>query len=147
MKNQDYHTILSVDATPQEAFKSINSVTKWWTEYLEGSSKKIDDVFTVRFDDIHVSTQKIVELIPDKKIVWLVTDSKLTFVENQHEWTNTKISFELSIVNNKTQIHFTHYGLSPNVQCYNGCTQGWDYYIKESLLKLLTEGKGTPELK
>jgi len=147
MNEQNYHICFVVNATAQEAFKSINSVSKWWTENLEGSSQKLNDEFTVRFGDVHVSNQKLIELIPDKKIVWLVTDSRLNFVEDKHEWTNTKIVFEILTQNNKTQIHFTHFGLTPDVQCYEGCSRGWDFYIKESLFKLLTNGKGTPELK
>src|SRR5438876_10716284 len=96
MKKQDYTVSITVDATAQEAFKSINSVKKWWTEHLEGSSQKTGDEFTVRFGDIHVSTQKLVEVIPGKKVVWLVTDSRLNFVKDKHEWTNTKISFEIA---------------------------------------------------
>jgi hypothetical protein len=147
MKNRDYHTSITVNATPQEAFKSINSVTKWWTENLEGSSQKLNDEFIVRFDDVHVSKQKLVEVIPDKKVVWLVTDSRLNFVKDKHEWTNTKISFEIAEKGGKTQIHFTHIGLVPVAECYNGCSNAWGQYIKGSLFKLLTEGKGAPELK
>lgn len=145
MKEQDYTASITVNATAQEAFKSINNVSTWWTENLEGSSQKLNDEFTVRFDDIHVSKQKLVEVIPDKKVVWLVTESKLNFIKDKHEWTNTKISFELSNKENKTQINFTHIGLVPNVECYDMCVKGWDQYIKGSLFKLLTEGKGTPE--
>ncbi len=147
MKEQDYTVSITVNATPQEAFKSINSVSKWWTENLEGSSQKLDDEFTVRFGDVHVSTQKLVEVIPDKKVVWLVTDSKLNFVKDKHEWTDTKISFEIAEKGGKTQINFTHIGLVPQVECYSGCTNAWGQYIKGSLFKLLTEGKGTPTLK
>lgn len=147
MKDQNFHIALTVNCTSEEAFKCINNVTKWWTENLIGSSQKLNDVFSVQFDSIHASTQKITELIPNKKITWLVTDSSLTFVENQHEWTNTRISFELSTPNkNQTQLHFTHYGLVQEIQCYKGCAEGWNYYIKGSLYKLLTEGKGTPEI-
>lgn len=144
MKGEDYHTSIAVDATAHEAFKSINSVSKWWTENLEGSSEQLNDEFTVRFGDIHFSKQKLVEVIPDKKVVWLVTDSKLNFLKNKHEWTNTKILFEIAENDGKTQINFTHVGLVPEVECYNSCTNAWGQYINGSLFKLLAEGKGTP---
>ena len=147
MKQQDYHTSIAVDATEHEAFESINSVTKWWTENLEGSSQKLNDEFTVRFGDVHYSRQKLVEVIPDKKVVWLVTDSKLNFLKDKQEWTNTKISFEIVEKGDKTQIHFTHIGLIPGLECYNDCTNAWGQYIKGSLFRLLTEGKGKPGLK
>lgn len=146
MKKQDYHVSMTVNATVKEVFKNINSVTKWWTDDLEGNSQKLNDEFTVQFGDVHVSKQKLIEVVPDKKVVWLVTDSKLNFIKDQQEWTNTKISFELSQHDNKTQINFTHIGLVPQVECYNSCAKGWDYFIKGSLFKLLTEGKGTPGL-
>ncbi len=146
MKNKDYKISLTVDAPLHEVFQKINCVTDWWTDELKGHSEKVNDVFTVQFGDIHLSTQKVIELIPNKKIVWLVTDSKLTFIEKQQEWTNTQIVFELSHSNNQTQLDFTHIGLVPEVQCYDGCSKGWDYYINGSLFKYLTTGKGTPGL-
>ncbi|GAC1300691.1 MAG: SRPBCC domain-containing protein [Mucilaginibacter sp.] len=146
MNKKDFTITLLVDKTPQETFDTINNVRGWWTENLEGSSRKPGDEFAVRFDDIHMSKQKLVEVVPGKKVVWLVTDSKLNFVEDKQEWTNTKISFEIAEQSRQTQIKFTHFGLVPEVQCYNGCSTGWTYYIG-SLYKLLTEGKGTPELK
>jgi hypothetical protein len=146
MTTKDYTISLTVDAPAKEVFKNINSATKWWTEVLDGKSEKLNDEFTVYFGDVHVSTQKLVEFIADRKVVWLVTKSKLNFIKDKQEWTNTKISFEISEEDNKTQVRFTHFGLVPNVECYKDCTKGWDYYIKGSLYKLLTQGKGTPEL-
>lgn len=144
MKKHDYNVNITVNATPQEAFKSINSVTKWWTENLEGNSQKLHDEFTVRFGDVHVSTQKLIEVMPNKKVVWLVTDSNLNFIEDKHEWTNTKISFEISTRDNKTQIHFTHAGLIPTVECFDACSNAWSEYIQQSLLGLINTGKGKP---
>ncbi|WP_026209754.1 SRPBCC domain-containing protein [Cytophaga aurantiaca] len=146
MKNKDYSIELIVDKPIHEVFNSINTVAAWWTDDIKGSTEKLNDVFTVQFADMHISTQKIIELIPDKKIVWLVTDSHLSFLKDKSEWTNTEIHFELSRSNNQTHILFTHVGLVPNIECYKDCTKGWDYYVKGSLYKFLTEGKGTPGL-
>ncbi len=144
VSSPNYKATIMVDSVAKEVFDSINNVTKWWTENLEGNTQKLGDEFTVRFGDVHFSKQKLIEVIPNEKVVWLVTDSKLNFVEDKHEWTNTKISFEITNHDDKTQLHFTHIGLVPEFQCYNGCVKGWDYYIKGSLYKLLTEGKGMP---
>jgi len=147
MEKQNYTASLKVDAPPQEVFKSINNVTDWWTENLEGSSQKLNDEFTVQFGNIHYSSQKLVEFIPNKKVVWLVTDSHLSWIKDKQEWTNTKISFEIISKGTYTQLIFTHIGLVPEIECYNDCRKGWDQYIKNSLFKLLTSGKGQPDKK
>ena len=144
MKQQDYHTAIKVDATVHEAFNYINNVTKWWTENLEGSSQKLNDEFTVRFGDVHYSKQKLVEVVPDKKIVWLVTDSQLNFLKDKQEWNNTRVSFEISTQNGKTKIDFTHIGLAPEIECYDACSNAWSQYIQGSLFSLITTGKGQP---
>jgi hypothetical protein len=144
MKKQDYTISITVDATPHEAFKGINNVTKWWTENLEGSSQKLNDEFTVRFWDVHVSTQKLIEVIPDKKVVWLITDSNLNFIEDKQEWNGTKISFEISGRDGKTEIIFTHIGLVPQIECFHDCSNAWGQYIQKSLQNLINTGKGHP---
>ncbi len=144
METQDYTATLLVDKTPEEVFNAINNIPIWWTGDLEGNSQKLGDAFTVHFGEIHVSTQKLIELIPNKKVVWLVTESNLNFIKDRQEWNNTKVSFEISEQDGKTQIKFTHIGLVPEVECFKDCSMGWDYFIKGSLFKLLTEGKGTP---
>ena len=74
--------------------------------------------------------------------VWLVTESNLSFTKNKSEWTGTKIIFEISELNNKTQVRFTHIGLVPTVECYRDCSNGWTELIQKSLLSLITKGKG-----
>ena len=144
MKAQDYTESMTVNASAHEAFNAINSVSQWWTEDLEGSSRHLNDEFTVRFGDVHVSTQKLVEVVHDKRDVWHVTASNLSFIKDQHEWTGTKISFDLAEKDGKTQITFTHTGLVPDVECYNGCTNAWGHYLKGSLVSLISTGKGQP---
>lgn len=147
MKAQDYHTSITVDATAEEAFESINSVTSWWTENMEGSSQELNDEFSVRFGDVHYSKQKLVEVVPGKKVVWLVTDSKLNFLKDKQEWDNTRISFEISTEKGKTKIDFKHIGLVPEIECFDACSNAWGQYIQQSLLPLINTGKGQPEKK
>ncbi|HZB15317.1 MAG TPA: SRPBCC domain-containing protein [Chryseolinea sp.] len=147
MNKKDYSTSITVKATPRHVFESINNVSKWWTENFEGKAENLNDEFTVRFfHDIHVSTQKLVEVIPDKKVVWLVTDCNLNFVEDKKEWINTKITFEIFEKGDKTQIRFTHIGLDPGFECFNDCSNAWGQYV-QSLSNLITSGKGNPTLK
>jgi len=147
MTTNNYRTSITVDATPHEAFECINNVTGWWTENLEGESQKQGDEFSVRFGDVHYSNQRLTEVIPDKKVVWLITDSRLNFIKDKEEWTNNRIEFLITAENNKTRVNFTQIGLVPEGECYDACSNAWSQYIQQSLYSLITKGKGMPEKK
>jgi hypothetical protein len=147
MNHKNFSISFKVDQTPEQVFEAINKVEKWWTENLEGSCRQLDDEFEVRFAEVHYSKQKLVEFIPAAKVVWLITDSHLSFLKNKREWTHTKVSFEIGEQNNKTLFRFTHIGLVPDIECYNACSNAWSDYINHSLYKLITTGKGEPSPK
>jgi len=69
MSNQNYTTTFTVDQTPEEAFAAINNVRGWWPGEIEGSTEKLGDEFTYRYEDVHYSKQKITELISGKKVI------------------------------------------------------------------------------
>jgi Activator of Hsp90 ATPase homolog 1-like protein len=146
MEKQDYTAIILVKDTANKAFKSINHVTAWWTENIEGSSEKLNDIFTIHFGEAFV-TMKIVQSVPDKMVVWNVTDCYLHWLADKQEWKNTQIVFEISAEGDSTRIQFTHVGLTPQVECYDGCVKGWDQYFTDSLAKLINEGQGLPQKK
>lgn len=147
----DFTTTLSIDKSPKEVYNAVNNVRGWWSgfygEHIEGNTDKLNDEFTFRAGDgVHYSKQKLIEMIPDKKVVWLVTDSELTFIDEKNEWTGTKISFEISEQDGKTQLRFTHLGLIPDFQCYDGCSSAWSQYLQQCLLPLIQTGKSNPHV-
>jgi hypothetical protein len=147
MKNPSFTTNFSVDQTPEEAFNAINNVRGWWSEEIEGGTGTPGDEFTYRHKDVHSCKLKLIEVIPDNKVVWLVLDNHFNFIEDDSEWKGTKITFEISKKGGKTEVHFTHLGLVPEYECYGVCSNAWGSYINGSLQSLITTGKGRPNPK
>jgi hypothetical protein len=88
MNHKDYQTSIIVNVNAKEAQGAINKVSEWWTKEaagvkteFEGQSTKLNDEFVLRHGENHYSKQKLIEVIPDKKVVWFVTDSKLNWIE------------------------------------------------------------------
>ena len=142
MTTKDFTTTIVVDNSPEEVFNAINDVCGWWQGEIKGSSKQLNDEFEYRMLDIHYSKQKLVEIIPNEKVVWLVTESNLSSFKDKTEWNGTNIIFEISEINGKTQWRFTHIGLVTQFQCYGDCSGAWGMLIEQSLFSLITTGKG-----
>jgi len=147
MKNQNYTTTFLVDQTPAEVFNAITNVKGWWSEEVDGGTENLNDVFLYHYQDVHLCKIKLIEVVPNEKIVWYVLDNHFNFTEDEKEWTDTQIVFEISRKGNQTQLRFTHVGLVPSYECYDICRQGWGNYIDSSLYHLITTGKGEPNPK
>jgi len=147
MENQNFTITILVDQSPKEVFNAINNVRGWWSEEIEGSTDKLNDEFTYHYKDIHIAKMKLIEVIPDKKVVWLVIDNHFNFTKDINEWKGNKIIFEIDQKDNKTQLKFTQVGLVPQYECYDICREAWSNYIKNSLRSLITTGKGQPNPK
>ncbi|HXB40027.1 MAG TPA: SRPBCC domain-containing protein [Bacteroidia bacterium] len=143
MVNKNYTATIEVTNSPEEIFQRItNDVAKWWGgKDFSGRSINANDEFIVNHPGAHYSKQKLVEVIPGKKVVWLVTESKLSWLKNQEEWTNTKMVFEISAKSYSYLLHFTHEGLVPEKESYIRCSEGWNMVIKDWLYTLIMYGK------
>lgn len=142
--NKNLTITMSFDESPKKVFDAVANVRGWWSEDLKGTSDKPGGKFTYQYKDIHKSIQKVTEFVPNKKIVWRVLDSNLSFLKQKDEWTNTEVIFEITKKGDKTQLRFTHVGLTPDVECYDACFDGWGYFIKKSLKSLIKTGEGKP---
>lgn len=142
MTTSNFTTTILVDNSAKEAFDAINNVRGWWHGKVEGNTANFNDEFEYRWEDIHYSKQKVVEIIPNARVVWLVTDSNLSFTEDKNEWKGTRIIFEIFEKGNKTEIRFTHFGLTPEFECFDACSNGWTQLIQKSLFGLITAGQG-----
>ena len=147
MNGQTFATAFSVDQTPKQVFAAINNVRGWWSEEIEGDTGKLGDEFKYRYKDIHRSKIKLTEVIPDKKVVWLVLDNYFNFTEDKSEWKGTKVVFEIAKKGNKTEVRFAHQGLVPEYECFDVCSNAWRSYINGSLRSLIATGKGNPNKK
>ena len=143
-KQQDFSYQLTFKASAKETMKKISEVDHWWAKNFKGNASKLHDTFSVYFGDTFVDFT-ISEYIPGKKITWLVTDCNLHWINDKKEWNNTEVAWTLTEHDGKTKIDFVHKGLTPGSECYDNCKPGWTHHLKDSLLKLIDEGKGFPE--
>ena len=143
---QDFSIAFTLEQTPGAVFKAINDVRSWWTGDVAGATDVLGAEFTYRYADMHYSKHKITELIPGEKVVWTVLDGHIDFVDNKDEWIGTTIEFEIARKDERTEIRFTHVGLVPQNQCFNGCSNAWTYYINDSLRGLIEREMATPPI-
>jgi Activator of Hsp90 ATPase homolog 1-like protein len=144
MSDQSYTTSFSVHRTPDEVFDAITNARGWWSEEIEGDADRVGEEFTFRVKDIHYSKIRVTELVPGQKLVWRVLDNYMNFIDDQSEWKDTEIRFELSPQDGTTEVRFTHAGLVPQYECFDVCSNAWGFYIGDSLRSLITMGEGKP---
>ncbi len=145
-EQRDFTTTILVDQSPRDVFNAVTKVREWWSQDVVGGTEKLNDEFVFEVPGVHRSRQKLIDVVPDRKIVWLVTDSDMKFVKDKDEWAGTRVVFDIGREGNKTRLTFTHQGLVPEVECYEACSPAWTQYVQHSLLMLIATGKGDPNL-
>lgn len=145
MDHKNFQFSITTSKNVSQIFNHLIDPKNWWVglfgETIEGKSKEINDEFSFKAGDaVHYSNQKLIELVTNRKIVWLVTESNLSFLKNTNEWAGTKINFDVESVGDKTKVIFTHDGLVPQLECYNSCTNAWTQYL-QNLNADLNDGK------
>ena len=136
---------LSLPAPVEMVFGCIPEVPKWWTEDFSGSSRELGDEFTIDHPGLHFSKQRVVEVAVPSRMVWLVTKSELPWIKTDpHEWTNTRMVFDLKEEGDHTSLRFTHLGLTSEKECYELVSEGWRMIITDWFRYFVTQGEPSP---
>jgi len=146
MKN--YQCDVEIAAPAAKVFAAITTedgLKGWWTTSCE-SGTGVGSRATFRFGNTHnvMLTEK---LTPNLEVVWkcLEQHHEAAELERKDEWAGTKVKFKLESRSlSSTVLHFEHDGLTPELECYQICDQGWGHFLKTSLKKLVETGKGEP---
>ena len=147
MDSQDFTATILVNQSQTTAFNAIKNFRAWWSEEIDGNTDQLNEAFFYHYKDIHLCKLKLVEMVPDNKLVYQVLENHFNFIQDETEWVNTKLIFDISKEGDQTKVTFTHEGLVPEFECYEVCNDAWSGYISNSLYKLITTGKGEPNPK
>jgi hypothetical protein len=134
---QDFTTTILVEQSQETAYNTILDVRSWWSglygESFEGNAAALGDEFSfLAGDGMHHTKQKLVALVPGRKVVWLVTEANLSFVDKTDEWKGTRISFDISEESGKTKIVFTQYWPGAYVPVLRFLCPGMDTVYKRA---------------
>lgn len=88
------------------------------------------------FGDDYATKMKVLELLPNKRILWecIATDP---------EWVGTGISFDLTEKDGITAIVLKHFDWRELTEFYRWCNYNWAMFLL-SLKSYCEDGEGTP---
>ncbi len=139
-----YTRTLLIQASPHGLYEAVTTVPGlkgWWTDNIVADNGDI----TVRFGGEDFQTLRLVDLTPDKSVVWEWIAQYFPFEGTRtDEWVGTRVSFDIQAnPDGSSTLVFTHNGLTPHVACYGQCSAGWNHCLG-SLTRYLEQGTGTP---
>ncbi|MCG7940569.1 MAG: SRPBCC domain-containing protein [Candidatus Thiodiazotropha lotti] len=143
----DFTRQIIVSATPAITFQALTAeIDQWWTTNCNVITQ-IGDRVTFRFDSTYWKME-VVGLSENRLIELLCIEAHHLHqglpASIEKEWEGTKLKWELQAVDGGTQIDFLHEGLVSELDCYEICEQGWNFYFASSLKEYLETGKGSP---
>ncbi len=137
-KAANYSVEIEFTESPDDVFNHVIDVSKWWPEDFIGESLKLNTEFVFRTGQGHYSKNKVVEFVPNKKVVWLTTESRRK--ADHFDWTGTKMIFELTPRGDNTLLKFTYDGVVLENEA-DRLAQICDMTIKDLFYNFITYGK------
>jgi uncharacterized protein YndB with AHSA1/START domain len=150
--SKDFHYTLRLPVSAKNVYEAVSTedgVRNWWTRFAD-IGQDTGSMAEFRFPKAGFYVKaKIKSLVPGELVEWKVIDSmhpEKSGFSNLRDWEDTVIRFEIEHVSeNESVLHFTHQGLTKELECYQVCENGWISYLT-SLKELLVNGQGKPYL-
>jgi uncharacterized protein YndB with AHSA1/START domain len=145
MKN--YQSNISLSAPASSVYKALTTqsgIRGWWTVSCDAGIA-VGEQITIRFGQTF-KVMRIESLRPEAEVRWRVTDAQLDVpgLKRTKEWIGTTIVFNIMIQSPLvTSLQLEHIGLTPQVECYNLCSQGWGQFLG-SPKSYVETGTGAP---
>ncbi|MEV8378077.1 SRPBCC domain-containing protein [Kribbella sp. NPDC056861] len=141
----DFSTSVTIAASPAVVFAAILDTKGWWNQDIEGPTAQIGDEFRFEVEGLHRTRIRVTDVTPAQRVEWLIVENYFGFVKDQNEWVGDRLVFDLEPTADGTTVRFTQYGLVPELECYDVCSNAWGFYIGESLRTFTEQGQGDPE--
>jgi uncharacterized protein YndB with AHSA1/START domain len=134
----DFTATKTFDQPPEvvcEALTTIDGIASWWGT-TAGSAEQ-GGALHVGFGSDRQIDLVVVAARPDR-VEWFVEAAPFT-----PEWDGTTIEFEVSAKGSGSELRFRHLGLTPKLECFDMCHEGWTHYLG-SLVAHVDRGEGDP---
>lgn len=147
---RNYEATIVVSAPRDTCFEAVTTqMDRWWTKTTEGGLAGPGDKVTALFPpDYGFWTFEATVFERPDRIEMICTDAHHK-VEGQpeeidQEWLGTKIIWAFRPVGDNTEITMSHDGLTPTLNCWAICLDGWNHFFKNSLKAFLNGEEPSP---
>jgi uncharacterized protein YndB with AHSA1/START domain len=121
-----------------EALTTLDGLRAWWTTLVRGSTERGADI---RFDfeglDEHI-VMRVEEAKRPTRVRWTCLHHT-----QLGDWAGTSPTFDLTARGDGCELCFQHVGLSPKLDCYEMCEEGWEHFLA-SLVSYVDRAAGSP---
>ena len=136
----DYQKTIRVEASPGVLFDALTSVSGlagWWTRVTGSGDAGGELRFFINSPEPLVI--RVDEATRPTSVRWTVTECSFL-----PDWVGTRPTFTITPVDgDASELQFRHHGLTPELDCIEQCTRGWDHFL-ESLREYVEVGRGMP---
>jgi uncharacterized protein YndB with AHSA1/START domain len=119
-----------------DALTSLDGLAGWWSPVTGSGAAGGELRFTHKHED--ALAIRVDAADRPRSVAWTV----LAYVLKP-EWAGTEITFRLRPGDAGTTLEFRHEGLTPQLECYEHCSRGWEHFLP-SLRDYVETGTGSP---